>query len=1046
MSSRVAKPGAAKFRPTRPQPKKPPPAASVAVSADVPRHTSAQDASTIARPPETPAPGFSSQDLPDLAFASTQDSYNSGLSSQPFPFTQEDYTDGVDVTVPRVSTTKGNIFSIGSLADLETNTSGRPAPQRSPSPFRPVRQTSPARSARSPAPIAPPPGRSSAVPFLQKSSTSAAIQAAAGKAAATNNLAIPAPRPYGGPTKRSNDGRPIQRQESPAHSVTISPSQVLSTSVYTPDAVASNPDQPDFANVTTASSTASAPIIEVTATRGNETTAGEDSGNVEPHTSLDTDSTRASSSNPVPDWSDAIDPTLQSVPVTRRSSSGAAGASTRMPFVPTSLYDVSTSQVAQEAESQEVGSNAGAPHSDLAEVNDARQSSAAAEGEDNSAERQGQAPDNVPTGRGRGQGKAKKSNKPTNAKSRAIRKTRTLPPPAPLNDDWAAQQSGPLQDVGTEQLLQSLGIPCRNLDQLSDAASSNLTNHDNPEHTFEDVEVPTQVDAEIDDDSRVPEENAVIEAPTGKVKGTKRKGRPKAPQEEGSTKPKPSRKRKATAAPKAKKRKANTPASAEAPDSAAQIEDAQLDGQQTGEPTAEDNEDEDAGGHTLHDDPLAPLDPTSTFMQSLTKDTGRGRISTWMQRKIQREKESGSSRRIRMQAVRARMRLQAKLEREGVDPDIIQQRLDAIIKMPNGEADAPASEAGVNGSGRSGEDIVIRDRSASRVNNDDGSDDEIATADPKGLMQLDMFGDKQDARAETEAGAEATERPDDQEDNAEQAAGSDEEVLYESAHAPQMRIVDGEIVVDEESVQIERVRVLLASHEAFLLIFYASQRQAFHDYAVVEERAGDQRITSASYAKWKRPRKWSSIETSLFYEGLRQFGTDFELISRMFVRRSRREIKSKWVREERENPDIITEALKRKKPVDIEFYEKMTRRDLTTGPTPADPMSKFYEGLPANETVPKLESNRPADVAEEVTAGEGEEGDENPDPNLPLFRADSAEVEGIEGQAQAEGIENTDEEEEPPAGGAESDQYRGVSPEQPFDFAAHGAIQLKVTN
>ncbi|USP78697.1 uncharacterized protein yc1106_05971 [Curvularia clavata] len=56
-------------------------------------------------------------------------------------------------------------------------------------------------------------------------------------------------------------------------------------------------------------------------------------------------------------------------------------------------------------------------------------------------------------------------------------------------------------------------------------------------------------------------------------------------------------------------------------------------------------------------------------------------------------------------------------------------------------------------------------------------------------------------------------------------------------------------------------------------------------------------------------RRWNSELTELFYQGLRSFGTDFQMISQMFPGFTRRSIKTKFTREERENPEGVKEAL-----------------------------------------------------------------------------------------------------------------------------------------
>lgn len=68
-------------------------------------------------------------------------------------------------------------------------------------------------------------------------------------------------------------------------------------------------------------------------------------------------------------------------------------------------------------------------------------------------------------------------------------------------------------------------------------------------------------------------------------------------------------------------------------------------------------------------------------------------------------------------------------------------------------------------------------------------------------------------------------------------------------------------------------------------------------------------ISSASFAKREKSIKWTNAETERFYQALRTFGTDFTLMLSQFPKRSRRQLKYKFKREEREHSTRIEEAL-----------------------------------------------------------------------------------------------------------------------------------------
>jgi transcription factor TFIIIB component B'' len=90
---------------------------------------------------------------------------------------------------------------------------------------------------------------------------------------------------------------------------------------------------------------------------------------------------------------------------------------------------------------------------------------------------------------------------------------------------------------------------------------------------------------------------------------------------------------------------------------------------------------------------------------------------------------------------------------------------------------------------------------------------------------------------------------------------------------------------------------------------------------VHEDRDITNRLTTRSFMKNNKRfpndfllpgqgRRWNTDLTTLFYDGLRSFGTDFQMISQMFPGFTRRSIKTKFTREERDNPEGVKEALR----------------------------------------------------------------------------------------------------------------------------------------
>lgn len=131
-----------------------------------------------------------------------------------------------------------------------------------------------------------------------------------------------------------------------------------------------------------------------------------------------------------------------------------------------------------------------------------------------------------------------------------------------------------------------------------------------------------------------------------------------------------------------------------------------------------------------------------------------------------------------------------------------------------------------------------------------------------------------------------------------------------SQAGPVMRIVNGEIVLDTASLQVDR---------------HADAERNGDDLEDVVENSLTRKINQATYGKRSKTESWDEDMTDLFYRGLRMFGTDFMVISKMFPGRSRRQIKLKFNNEERRDPQRIKETLLGpRETIDINTYSEMT--------------------------------------------------------------------------------------------------------------------------
>ncbi|KAJ5280017.1 hypothetical protein N7478_005389 [Penicillium angulare] len=131
-----------------------------------------------------------------------------------------------------------------------------------------------------------------------------------------------------------------------------------------------------------------------------------------------------------------------------------------------------------------------------------------------------------------------------------------------------------------------------------------------------------------------------------------------------------------------------------------------------------------------------------------------------------------------------------------------------------------------------------------------------------------------------------------------------------NATGPVMRIVNGEIVLDASSLQVDR---------------HADAERDAGDMITVEENQLTRKINQSTYGKRTKTESWDEEMTDLFYRGLRMFGTDFQCISKIFPGRSRRQIKLKFNNEERKDPQRIKDTLfGPRETIDLASLEQMT--------------------------------------------------------------------------------------------------------------------------
>ncbi len=170
---------------------------------------------------------------------------------------------------------------------------------------------------------------------------------------------------------------------------------------------------------------------------------------------------------------------------------------------------------------------------------------------------------------------------------------------------------------------------------------------------------------------------------------------------------------------------------------------------------------------------------------------------------------------------------------------------------------------------------------------------------------------------------------------------------------PKMTIRNGQIVMEEESRLVDRHAEISGEDGGEVEVQEVDDVTKRINQSTIGRRAGV-----------KQKGHWNDEATDLFYKGLRMFGTDFMMISKMFPGMSRRHIKLKYVREERANLRRIHENLHpgAREPVDLEEFSAISNQVY-------DDHEKVYDEMKADEA--KL---REEDVARRAREAEIEQG------------------------------------------------------------------------
>lgn len=150
-------------------------------------------------------------------------------------------------------------------------------------------------------------------------------------------------------------------------------------------------------------------------------------------------------------------------------------------------------------------------------------------------------------------------------------------------------------------------------------------------------------------------------------------------------------------------------------------------------------------------------------------------------------------------------------------------------------------------------------------------------------------------------------------------------------------IVGDQMVVDQESTMVSKRTSTEAGNRVIEI-----------------ENAFENPITSNSYSKLAHTDTWTDDELQQLYRALSTWGTDFTFIAQMFPYRTRRQIKRKFILEEKRNPQLVDLALRRQLPGNFREFEKSALSVSEWNALQDEKRKRLAENKPIDEIVSRL--------------------------------------------------------------------------------------------
>ncbi|KAI6853159.1 hypothetical protein KC332_g2986 [Hortaea werneckii] len=307
-------------------------------------------------------------------------------------------------------------------------------------------------------------------------------------------------------------------------------------------------------------------------------------------------------------------------------------------------------------------------------------------------------------------------------------------------------------------------------------------------------------------------------------------------------------------------------------------------------------------------------DPATVSMWDLTIDARHGKVSDREKKMAEIDWDEVARKRYEeIEKIRNGQQQQEEEEQRQREKEEIER---AKEKEREGEV----------GSGEEDEDGNKKKKKGKKGKKKDGENEGIVQS----TEGADGQADDAEAGADEEGDGNENEDTDNAEDDAQQPAQPSG-----TAAGPQLRLVNGEMVLDEESTNIAAEQAAAAEAAARDDIIVEEENDLtlrLNRLTGVNNRRRDPRERVPAWKLKSDP--WGEEETDRFYSALQMFGTDFFLISKMFPPKTRKQIKLKFNREEKLDPQRVTDALLGRahhphRPMDLQHYAQETGTEVS---------------------------------------------------------------------------------------------------------------------